>query len=204
MTQANSIKLYWCPQTRAQRVVWMLEELGLKYEPIMIDIRSSDRTPDHDFQSASPMGKVPAIIDGNVRLSESAAICIYLADKYRQIDLAPDANSDARGQYLYWMLYTPAVIEPAMAEKFSGKDPNPVQNGWGSFDLMISTFEQALKEGPWILGDTFTAADVMVGSSAGFMQQFGMLDGNETLKSYAQRCQERTAYKKSMAINNAA
>ncbi|WP_262694387.1 glutathione S-transferase family protein [Kordiimonas aquimaris] len=204
MPDSNNIKLYWCPQTRAQRVIWMLEEAALDYDPVVIDIRDPDRTPDTEFLSASPMGKVPAIIDGDVKLSESAAICLYLADKYPANKLAPSTDSSLRGQYLYWMLYTPAVVEPAMAEKFAGREPNTVQNGWGSFDLMIAAFEAALKNGPWILGDTFSAADVMVGSSACFMQQFGMLGDSEVLKAYADRCMKRPAYKKSITINDAA
>lgn len=202
MPDTDKIKLYWCPQTRAQRVIWMLEEAALDYDPIVIDIRDPDRAPDMEFLSASPMSKVPAIIDGDVKLSESAAICLYLADKYSEKKLAPATNSSLRGQYLYWMLYTPAVVEPAMAEKFAGREPNTVQNGWGSFDLMISTFETAVKSGPWILGDTFSAADVMVGSSACFMQQFGMLDDSDVLKAYADRCMKRPAYQSSLAISS--
>ena len=195
------MKLYWCPKTRAARAVWMLEELGEPYERVLIDIRDESRPADPGFDAASPMGKVPALEDGEVRLAESAAICLYLADRYASGRLAPALDAAERGRFLYWMLYTPAVIEPAMGEKFRGVESNRFSNGWGDYDLMLETLEAGLESGPWILGDPFSAADVMVGSSVVFMRQFGMLRDSSSLGAYADRCLERPGYATARALD---
>ena len=188
------MKLYWCPQTRASRVFWMLEEAGVDYRTELVDIRAGDRQDSDEFRAASPMGKVPAIADGDVRMSESAAICIYVADRYAAGRLAPTLDDSDRGRFLYWTMYTPAVIEPAMSEKFSQIEPNPGRNGWGDFDSMIETWDRALQGNDWILGDRFSAADVMLGSSAIFLRMFEMLPDTANLGGYADRCAARPAY----------
>ena len=198
------MKLFWCPQTRSQRALWMMEESGLAYEPVLINIRDRSAPRDPDFKLASPMGKVPALADGEAKFSESAAICMYVADRCPEAKLAPGVNDSLRGTYLYWMIFTPGVVEPAMSEKYSGREPNELQNGWGSFELMMNTFEAGMKDKQWILGDRFSAADVMVGSSACFLKQFGMLDGNKVLGDYADRCMARPAYQKAAEMNKTA
>jgi glutathione S-transferase len=122
----------------------MLEELGIDYETEVVDIRSADRSDTDEFLAASPMGKVPAIVDGEVRMSESAAICLYLADRYSSGTLAPGPDDAERGRFLYWLMYTPAVIEPAMSEKFNKVESNKGRSGWGDFDTMIQTFDESL------------------------------------------------------------
>ena len=196
------MKLFWAPQTRSSRAVWLLEEAGVDYERELVDIRSPDRRDSDEFRAASPMGKVPALIDGDVKMSESAAIGLYVADRYSAGTLAPAIDAPERGKFLYWMMYTPAVIEPAMAEKFSGVEPNRVRSGWGDFDLMIETLENALRDNIWLLGDQFCAADVLVGSSVVFMRMFDMLPDSEILNRYADRCLERPAYAKALALES--
>lgn len=194
------MKLFWAPQTRSSRAIWLLEEAGVDYERELVDIRSSDRHDSEEFRAASPMGKVPALVDGDVKMSESAAIALYVADRYCAGRLAPAIDAAERGKFLYWIMYTPAVIEPAMAEKFSGVEPNRMRNGWGDFDLMIETLENALRDDIWLLGDQFCAADVLVGSSVVFMRMFEMLPDSEILNRYADRCLERPAYTKALAL----
>jgi len=190
------MKLYWAPQTRSQRAFWMLEEAGIDYDLELVDIRAPDRKDSAEFRSASPMGKVPAIADGDVQMSESAAICIYVADRYAAGSLAPGLDDPLRGRYLYWTLYTPAVVEPAMSEKFNNVESNRVRSGWGDFELMIETFDEALEGRDWILGDQFTAADVMLGSSAVFMRMFEMLPDTRNIGAYADRCMARPAHQR--------
>lgn len=197
------MKIFWAPQTRAQRGVWMLEEAGVDYGMELVDIGAADRSDSDEFRQASPMGKVPALIDGDVGVAESAAICIYVADKYAPGALAPSFDDPDRGAYLYWMLYTPAVIEPAMSEKFNQVEPNRYRNGWGDFDLMIETFDRAFDDREWVLGEKFTAADVMLGSSAVFMEMFGMLPASRNLQAYAERCRARPAHQRAMAKTTA-
>lgn len=198
------IQLYWCPQTRASRALWLLEELGEPFERITIDVRDEAAKADPAFRVASPMGKVPALADGEVALAESAAIAIYLADRYAPGRLAPALDAAERGTWLYWMIYTPAVIEPAMGEKFSGTQPNRGRNGWGDWPTMLATLEQRLAGREWILGDWFTAADVMVGSSVVFMRIFKMLPELPVLEAYADRCLAREAYQRALAADQEA
>jgi glutathione S-transferase len=188
------MKLYWAPQTRSPRAFWMLEEAGVEYESELIDIRAEDRVDSEAFRAASPMGKVPAIADGQVKMSESAAICLYIADRYCSGKLAPALDDPRRGKFLYWLMYTPAVVEPAMSEKFNKVESNRGRNGWGDFDAMIQTFDDALGANEWILGDEFSAADVMLGSSAVVLRMFGMLPSTNNLDAYADRCLARPAY----------
>jgi len=107
------IKLYWHPLTRSIRVLWMLEEIGAPYDLIDIDIRDNTARANPAFLAASPMGKVPAIEDGHTRMAESAAICLHLADRFPEKNLSPGIDDPQRGKFLYWMFFTPSVIEPA-------------------------------------------------------------------------------------------
>ena len=190
------MRIFWAPQTRSTRALWMLEEAGVDYDRQLVDIRSPDRKDSAEFLAASPMGKVPAIVDGDASMSESAAICIYVADRYAPGTLAPVLDDPQRGKYLYWTMYTPAVIEPAMAEKFANLEPNRGRNGWGDFETMIRVFDEGLAKREWILGDKFTAADVMLGSTAVFLRMFNMLPNSDNIDAYADRCIARPAFQR--------
>ena len=188
------IKLFWAPQTRSSRAIWMLEETGVEYEIERIDLRDSGRQDDADFRAASPMRKVPALKDHDVQMAESAAICLYLADRYASGRLAPVIDHPDRGRFLYWLMYTPAVVEPAMSEKLNKIPSNRSQNGWGDFRTMLSTLSAGLGGNPWILGDDFSAADVMLGSSVHFLQLFNLLGDAPILVEYVERCRARPAF----------
>ena len=197
------ITLFWCPRTRASRILWLLEEMNEPFEVRLIDIRDSQARNDPEFKAASPMGKVPAIVDskpaGTVRMADSARIALYLSDRYPGSGLAPAIDDPARGEFLYWMNYTPGVIEPAMMEKFTGMEVSRSTSGWGNFETMIEVLESGIAEGPWLLGDRFSAADVLVGSSVNFMQMFGVLPDSPVLAGYRERCLARPAYARALA-----
>jgi glutathione S-transferase len=190
------MKLYWCPRTRSIRALWLLEEAGVKYEPVLVDIRDEAAKNDPTFRMASPMGKVPALEDGAVRLWDSGAIAAYVADQYPDKQLAPIIGSPDRGAYLQWLMYTNAVMEPAMAEKFAKLPPNPTQYGWGSFDTMLATLRRGVEKGPWILGERFSAADVLLGSSVRFLRMFKLLEDDPLLFAYEDRCTARPAFQR--------
>ena len=179
----------------------MLEEAGVDYEKQHIDIRDPERNDPEEFLAASPMGTVPAIVDGKVAMAESAAICLYIADRYSSGHLAPEIDDPLRGKFLYWLMYTPAVVEPAMSEKFNKVTPSPQRSGWGDFELMIRTWDDALEGAEWILGETFSAADVMLGSSAVFLRMFDMLPETRNIGAYADRCLARPAYQQALALS---
>jgi len=194
------MKLYWCPKTRALRALWMLEELGVAYERVYIDIRDPAKKADPAFRRVSPMGKVPALEDGATRLNDSGAICAYLADQYPRAGLAPPIGSPDRGAYLQWLMFTNSTIEPAMIEKVSKAPASAVSHGWGSFAQMLDVLREGLKTGPWVLGATFSAADVLLGMSCHFMRQFKILEDEPLLFAYADRCAARPAFQRASAF----
>ncbi len=194
------MKLYWCPKTRAMRIVWMLEELGEPYERVAINIRDPEDRANPDFRAASPMGKVPALADGETKLWDSGAICLYLTDQYPTANLGVAIGDPQRGRYLQWLMFNNAVIEPSMMEKFAKVEPRP-QYGHGSFDRMIETLKSGLEPGPWILGERFTAADVMVGSGIHFLETFGILGDEPMLTDYVARCRDREAFQRAAAFD---
>lgn len=197
------LKLYWWPGTRAIRALWLVEELGEPYELVPVDIYANASRQDAGFLDASPMGKVPALADGEARLAESAAICLYLADRYHAARLAPDLDNPLRASYLYWMLFTPAVIEPAVSEKMSAGVADRFSHGWGDFQAMLDTLTAALSNNPWLLGETFSAADVMVGSSLHFLTQMAVLPKREPFIAYVERCLARPAYQRALQMDAA-
>ncbi len=197
------MKFYWCANTRAFRIAWLLEEAGVRYERVVIDIHDAAAKSDPAFRAVSPMGKVPALEDGAARLSDSGAICIYVADQYPEARLAPPVGHPERARYLQWITFTNSVIEPAMAEKFAKLEPRPGSFGWGSFDLMLATLRSELSRGEWILGDRFCAADVLLGTSAFYLKQFALIGDDPILSAYAVRCQERPAWQRAKAFDAA-
>ncbi len=195
------MKLYWCRNTRAFRIAWLLEESGLNYERVVIDIRDAGAKSDPAFRDVSPMGKVPALEDGAARLCDSGAICIYVADQYPQTKLGPPVGHADRGRFLQWVTFTNSVIEPAMAERFAKLEPRPTSFGWGSFDLMLTAFRAGLSAGDWILGKRFSAADVLLGTAAFYLRQFGLIEEDPVLGAYAARCQARPAWQRAQSFD---
>jgi len=196
------MKLFWSPNTRAVRGLWMLEETGAPYELVEIDIQSPESKANPALRAASPLGKVPALEDGPVRIWDSGAICGYLADQYPVHRLAPPIGDPQRGAYLMWLMFTNSVIEPAIVEKTAASAPAPTRNGWGSWESMLGLLRNAVTPGPWVLGERFSAADVLIGTSVIFMRHFSLMDEEPALDAYALRCAARPAYQRTMAIES--
>jgi glutathione S-transferase len=150
------------------------------------------------------MSKVPALIDGPVRINDSGAMCIYIADAYPKAGLAPPIDHPDRGAFLQWTLFNNSNLEPAMIEKISGLTPNPSRNGWGDYESTMRTLRQGLEKGPFILGEKFSAADIMLGSGVNYMFIFKMLDdaSEPLLKAYADRCMARPAAQTAMRLGS--
>jgi glutathione S-transferase len=195
------MKLYWCKNTRAFRIAWLLEESGLKYERVALDLRNPSSKNDPAFRAVSPMGKVPAIEDGPARLNDSGAIAIYVADQYPKAQLGPPVGHPDRARFLQWVTYTNSVIEPAMLEKVAKLESKPTSYGWGSFDLMLGTLRGELEKGEWILGDRFSAADVLIGTAAYFLKQFGLMGDDPVIGPYVARCAARPAWQRAKAFD---
>ena len=187
------ITLYWAPRTRAMQMLWPLEEVGQPYEVEHVDIRGG-ALPDA-FREVSPLGKVPALRDGDAKVADSAAIMLYLADRYAAGRLAPLPDDPARGEFLFWLFYGPSAIEPAMTEKFADLPPNPAAYPWGTFDRMTETLDRRLEGREWISWDRFTVADIVSSGALNFLQAFKLHTLSPVMVEYRDRCMARPAAK---------
>jgi glutathione S-transferase len=195
-----TIRLYHHPFTRAAGTVWMLEEVGEPYELEFVDIRAgAQKKP--EILALNPMGKLPIVVDGDAVVTEAAAIGLYLADRYALGRLAPRLDDPARATYLRWSLFAPSVVEPGSMAKASGWEWKPGQAGWGTHEAMLDAMESAVKDRRFLLGDTFSMADVIFGGTMRFMLRFGMLEPRPSFTAYAERLAERPALKKADAVN---
>jgi glutathione S-transferase len=195
-----SVVLYHHPYSRAANVVWMLEEVGVDYELRFVDMMAgAQKQP--EFVALNPMGKLPILTDSGVVVTESAAIGLYLADRYASGRLAPSLDDPARGTYLRWSLFAPSVIEPGAMAKLSKWDFKPSQAGWGSFEAMMVAMETAVKGRDYILGDRFSMADVIFGGTLRYMLRFKLIEPTPLFSDYAGRLGNRAALQKSDSIN---
>ncbi len=197
-----SIILHHHPFSRAATVVWMLEEVGVPYELSHVDIlKGEQKTP--KVVALNPMGKLPTLTDDGVVVTEAAAIGLYLADRYAYGRLAPKVDDPARGTYLRWSLFAPSVVEPGAMAKLSGWAFKEGQAGWGSYDSMLTAMESAISGGPFILGDTFSMADVIFGGTLRYMLEFKMVEPRPSFSTYAERLGARPALARAEAKNAA-
>ncbi len=197
-----SIVLYHHPFSRAANVVWMLEEVGVPYELAYVDLMKGEQKAPQ-IVALNPMGKLPILTDGNVVVTESAAIGLYLADRYAPGRLAPRVDDPARGTYLRWSLFAPSVIEPGAMAKRAGWDFKEGQAGWGSHEAMLSAMESAIEGRTFILGDTFSMADVIFGGTVRYMLAFKLIEPRPLFTGYAERLAARPALQRSEARNAA-
>ncbi|MFO0564387.1 MAG: glutathione S-transferase family protein [Polyangiaceae bacterium] len=197
-----AITLFHHPYSRAANVVWMLEEVETPYELRFVDIlKGEHKSP--ELVAKNPMGKLPILTDGDVVVTESAAIALYLADRYALGRLAPKHDDPARGVYLRWSLFAPSVIEPGAMAKLQNWDFKPSQAGWGTHDAMLSAMESALQGKDFILGKQFSMADVVFGGTIRYMLMFKLIEERPLFKAYADRLGERPALQRSNAKNQA-
>lgn len=194
------ITLYHHPWTRAAGSLWLLEELGLDYQLQFIDIQKGEHKTD-EHVSRNGMGKLPVIKDGEVYVSESAAIGVYLADKYSLGELAPRLDDPQRGHYLRWCFYGPSVVEVGCYARKAKWDFSAGTAGWGDWDSMMSTLNDAVREGPYLFGQRFTMADCLLGGTISFMLQFKMIEPSAELTTYAAALDARPAKQRAQEIN---
>ena len=183
------IKLYFNPRSRAVTSRWMLDECGADYELVHIDFEKREQKGP-EFLAINPAGKLPALVDGDTRLFETAAIIIYLADKFPEAKLAPAIDAPERGRYLSLIVYSVAQAEPAMGDVLL-KIPPSSSRGWTDWETSLDVMEKELGDGPYLFGDWFTAADVSIGSLLSWRQMFAGPTGRPTLDAYVKRLSER-------------
>ena len=179
------MKLYYNPQSRAVIAKWMLDECGAEYEIVPIDFTKREhKTP--EFLEINPAGKLPALVDGDSKIFEGAAICLYLGDKFSQANLAPKIDAPERGRYLSLMVYSTAQLEPAMSDALLNVQTLP-QRGWTEFEAAKDVIESELGNGPYLFGDWFTAADIMIGSMFIWKRMWGKPPDRPKLEAYVDR-----------------
>jgi glutathione S-transferase len=182
----------------------MLEELGCPYALSLIDIRAGEgKNP--QYRKLNPHGKVPTLVHNGAVVPDSTAILLYLADAFPDARLAPALTDARRGPYLAWMTYTAAVIEPAFAARRNAWSYDPRSVSWGAYDDVV----QHLREGagqanPYLLGEDFTAADILIGGAIQYGTQFGLLAADPVFEPYVARLISRPAYKQALAKDAAA
>lgn len=197
-----SIILYHHPYSRASTTVWMLEEVGVPYELRWVDLLAGEqRTP--EFLKLNPMGKLPVLVDGEAMVTESAAVGLYLADRHAPGRLAPALDDPARALYLRCAFFSPSVIEPAAAARASGGTFNAGAVGWGTYESMLDATEALIGAGPWLLGERFTMADIILGGTLRFLLNFKMVDARPAFSAYVQRLEARPALQRANARNAA-
>jgi glutathione S-transferase len=188
------LTLYHAAPSRSSIVRWMLEEIGEPYDIHPVSLSKGDnRAP--DYLAVNPMGKVPALRHGDVVITESAAICTYLADEFPRAKLNVPIGDPRRGPYLKWLFFGPSCIEPAMMDRaFPRKEEaRRAALGYGDFDTVMDVVAKAVASGPYILGDQFTAADVVIGSGLRFGMMFKLLPERGEFVAYAGRLAQRPA-----------
>jgi glutathione S-transferase len=194
------LTLYHAAPSRSSIVRWMLEEIGEPYDIQHVSLSKGEtRTP--DYLAINPMGKVPALRHGEVVLTETAAICTYLADEFPRAKLNIPIGNPRRGIYLKWLFFGPSCIEPAMTDRaFPRKEePRPGMLGYGDFETLLNVVANAVTKGPYIMGDQFTAADVVIGSDLRFGMMFKMLPERSEFTAYTGRLAQRPALQRAEA-----
>jgi glutathione S-transferase len=200
----DELVFYTHPMSRGRIARWMLEEIGQPYRTVVLDFGTTMKAP--AYLAINPMGKVPAVRWRGVTVTECAAICAWLADAFPEAGLAPALDDPARGPYLRWLFFAAGPVEAAVTAKALDLLAPPERAGmagYGSFDQVVDTLEMALADGPWILGDRFSAADVYVGSQIAWGLQFRSLPEREAFKAYADRLMRREAAVRAREIDDA-
>jgi glutathione S-transferase len=188
------LTLYHAAPSRSSITRWMLEEIGEPYDIHFMSLSKGDnRAP--EFLSLNPMGKVPVLRHGDTVISESGAICTYLADEFPRAKLNVPVGDTRRGVYLKWLFFGPSCIEPAMMDRaFPRKEEaRRAALGYGDFDTVMDVVAKAVSKGPYILGEQFTAADVVIGSGLRFGMMFKLLPERPEFTAYTGRLAQRPA-----------
>jgi glutathione S-transferase len=195
-----NLTLYHVAPSRSSVVLWMLEELGEPYDLEVMSFTKDDlRTP--DYLKINPMGKVPALKHGDTIVTEGAAICTYLADAFPQAKLNVPIGDPRRGPYLKWLFFGPSCVEAAIADRAfprAGEAPRRAL-GYGDHESVMNVLSEGVRGGPYLLGEQFTAADVVIGSGIRWGMMFKGIPERPEFIAYAKRLAERPAAKRATA-----
>jgi glutathione S-transferase len=192
------ITLFHKPKSRSTRFIFLLEELEAPYQIERVTIKSRDGSGGVDAANPHPHGKVPAILDDGALVFESTAIALYLTDKFRKNTLGPAAGEPKRGEYLTWLAYYTGVLEPAFVSKFMKVEVPVGTAGWVPVESVLPLLIKTLGTGPYLLGEKFSAADVLYGTTLAMFAGSPLLPKEPVLEDYARRCTGRPAFKRAL------
>ena len=193
------ITLFHRPQSRSTRFIFLLEELGAPYRIHVVTTRNRDGSGAVDPANPHPHGKVPAISDDGTVVFESPAIALYLTDKYPQAALGPLPGEPGRGAYLSWLSYYTGVLEPAFMSKFMNTEVPRGTAGWVAVEEAMTAVIRQLSAGPYLLGERFTAADVLYGTTFAMFGQSPMLSPSPVIDDYVKQVISRPAHARAQA-----
>ena len=195
----RELTLFHAPNTRSSAVLVLLEELGVPHRLQVLDMqRDEQRQP--DYLAINPMGKVPAIRHGDALVTEQVAIFLYLADLFPQTELAPAINDPLRGPYLRWMIFYASCFEPAVVDRALQRDAGrQAMSPYGDFDTMLATLLSQLVPGPWLLGERFSAADLLWGTALTWTTMFRLVPERPDISAYLERLAARPAVARARA-----
>lgn len=190
---ASQITLYHCPHSRSTSVITLLEELKAPYQLHVMNMKKGENR-EAAYLSVNPMGKVPAIRHDDAIVTEQVAIYPYLADLFPEAKLAPSIGDPQRGPYLRWMAFYGSCFEPALVDRWLKREVEDKKTtGYGNFDDVFNTLVGQLSKGPYMLGEQFTALDVLWGGALGWMTAFDLLPKRQEITDYVARVQSRPA-----------
>jgi glutathione S-transferase len=196
----EELVFYTNPRSRGRIVRWMLEEVGVPYETEILEYGTTMKAP--PYIAINPLGKVPAIRHGGEVVTECAAICAYLADVFPEAGLAPPIGD--RAKYYRWLFFAAGPLESAVLNASLGfvvPEGREATAGYGTLANTVDALESAISGSPYITGETFSAADVYVGSHISWGMQFGTIEKRDSFKTYARRVTDRDAYRRANELD---
>lgn len=201
----GQLTFYTNPMSRGRVARWMLEEVGQPYETVLLDYATTMKAP--DYLAIHPLGKVPALKHGDVVVTETAAICTYLADAFPDAGLAPATGSPGRAAYYRWLFFAAGPLEAAVIDRALGIEipaEKRAMVGYGSYDEVVDVLDAHVGAHDYVAGDRFSAADVYLGSQIGWGTQFGTLPKRASFDAYLGRIMDRPAAVRAREIDDAA
>jgi glutathione S-transferase len=199
MSNDRKLVFYHAPQSRSGATLALLEELGCPYELRVLNLKKGEqRQP--AYLAVNPMGKVPAIVHGDALVTEQGAVTAYLADQFPAAGLAPAIGDQLRGPYLRWLVFYGSSFEPAVVDRSMKRNPAPAATSpYGDFDTMLGTVAGQLATGPYLLGERFTAADVLWGTALAWTTAFGLVPALPAIQRYIETVNARPAMMRAKA-----
>lgn len=200
-TTSRHVTLFHSPQSRSAGALILLEELGADYELHVLNLKKGEQRQ-ADYLAVNPMGKVPAIVHDGALVTEQGAVYAYLADLYPEAGITPAIGDPLRGPYLRWLFYYGSSFEPALIDRSLKREPAPASTSpYGDYDTMLKTLTDQLATGPFLLGERFTAADVLWGTALRWTTMFKLVPETPVVTGYIARVTSRPAVARAAKID---